>query len=70
MRVFQFFWPTFIGLFDKIGDIIYATQCFADDYLRNMFIFFLVFPAILQAIVWNIYLTKRRYNKLEKKIKD
>ena len=64
-RIFQFFWPTLIGISDKVGDIYYATQCFADEYLRNMFLFFLVFPAVLQAIVWNIYLTKNRYSKIE-----
>ena len=42
MKMFGFFWPTLIGLFDKIGDVIYANQCFADEYLRNMFLFFLI----------------------------
>ena len=67
-KVIQFFWPTFMGIFDKVGDIIYATTCFADDYLRNMFNFFLVFPAILQTIVWDIYLTRQRYEKLLQRV--
>ena len=65
LQIFRFFFPSLIGILDIVGDVIYGVSVdFADDLLKSMFIFFIVFPIFLQFLIWNIYFSIRKYKKL------
>ena len=54
--IFKKFSPTFLGFIDEITDILYYVQTdFANNSLKYLCLFFMIFSAFLHFMIWNIY---------------
>jgi hypothetical protein len=55
--------PTFLGILDIFSDIYYVlTEFIVDDDLKNLMIFFIIFPIIMQLLIWTTFFSIKTKN--------
>ena len=55
--------PTFLGILDIFSDIYYVlTEFIVDDDLKNLMIFFIIFPILMQLFIWTTFFSIKTKN--------